>query len=187
MSDECNQCEQGFTTGVPFPPSIDTPHIDGGLKISTVCDSLKISDAHVEPIVDAIDVCNSTPNSKSAMFKVPNWMLGAICATKIRLSGIDEQGFSATMSGSGLLTMKDGLVSVEDNPSFTADCLHHTSVNGNVGEPLASEHIAITDGDGKVKSQKPKAGQMGFLLADGITMQWRQVDIEELKTLLGIV
>lgn len=189
MSDkDCNQCATGIVEGVAFPKegSVDSQLVDGGLKISTVNHKLKISNttAKIKPDAQTNDASCCAKNTpiclKPAKFKLPNWVIGASCAMEIKLSGLDAEGSSATLCGSGYPVVKDGWVTLEENPSVSADCLHHAETNGMVGEPLAFEHIAITDPNGKVKSQKPKAGKMNILLGDGVTMQWRQVCVEDI-------
>lgn len=191
---ECNQCENGYAEGVPFPSNETSTTSE--YKASPVSE-VKISSPQAkitasgfngyvpatessEPIIFEGDTARATEQACKPRFKAPTWVTGAMCALKIKLSGWDESGNSSTLCGSGYIRVVDGEAFLEDSLTLNADDLYHESVNGLIGEPICSDHIAVSDENGKVHSQKPKQGQMSVIVGNGFTSKWCQMDYNEL-------
>lgn len=191
---ECNDCNKGYTEGVPFPEDSNTGSSNAyvvspssALKISSGSGKLTAKSFNgYEPVVieqEAIDVSDTArPASVTCKprFKAPTWMKGAVCAMRLKLSGWDCDGNSATLCGDGYIRVEDGEAFLEETLTLNADCLYHEDVNGMIGDPICADHLAITDENGKVQSQKPKQGQMSVMVGNGFTSKWCQVDYNEL-------
>lgn len=159
------------------------------VKVTAPSIRLKVSDydgyalVTQEATVESAN-CN-TSKCNTVLQKVEDWMKSAVCATKLRFLGIDEDGTLSKFCESGYIHIDDeGYAEVVEELPINAECLWHEDVTlsgGEVlfGDPLCVPHIAVTDATGKLYSQKPKQGQQSILVGDGDTGLWCQKSIDE--------
>jgi len=185
--------EESVVEKTIYATSPSVPTADAAVKVTTPPIQLKVSDINgfgydfkVDQVVtQEVKSCGINRKCTPAIDYVPDWAQTTFCADELSFIGYDSSGVVAKFCGDGkyLSHVGDGVFGLVDEIPLKAECLWHntTTLNGGaaIGDPLCFPHIAITDAEGNLWSQKPKQGQQSILVANGETGEWCQQDIRD--------